>query len=78
MICDPREEAYTEACEEIDRLRAQLYAQLEDVALGIARKNAEIERLKFLLIRAADALEAWSDKRHPLVQELRKEAEINL
>ena len=33
-----------------------------------------IAQYKSLCLRAADALEAWSDKRHPLVQELRKAA----
>ena len=36
---DPRDEAYTEACEKIDRLRARLYTQLEDVARGIAKEK---------------------------------------
>jgi hypothetical protein len=71
---DSKDEAYSLACEELDRLRAKLYAQLEDVAQGVARKNAEIAQLKALMERAADVLCAYASNESAFVQELRRAA----
>jgi hypothetical protein len=76
------DEAYSEACEEIKRLQDQLGAALDSRRLWMERTisaRKEIERMKALLTRAAEALEHadWSTdyedrwKHNDLITELR-------
>ena len=70
-------EGYTAARQEIEKLRLENSELMEEMLLytGLCgqmhRKNARIEKLKSLLIRAADALENGPSETHfQLVQEL--------
>jgi hypothetical protein len=73
------EEIYPpEFCRAMEALRevgkARSVKNFPPLDLGEAKNPPSYEELQALCLRAADALEAWSDKRHPLVQELRKAA----
>ena len=84
-----QDEAYAKACQEIERLQSE-NAKLKEDWLGLSdqmlsftglpghlqRLDEKIKHLKFLLVRAADALEKGpSDTDAQLVAELRKAAE---
>jgi hypothetical protein len=61
-------------------MREVCNAQWDDIQDRLKEKDAEIEQLKQLLIRAADALEPLNEiypqqKRSDLIAELRKAAE---
>ena len=72
-------EAYTEARQEIEKLRLHNSELMEEMLFytGLAgqmhKMDARIKQLKSLLNRAADALESGSSETHfQLIQELRK------
>jgi diadenosine tetraphosphate (Ap4A) HIT family hydrolase len=83
QMSDIEEEAYSEVCEEVKRLQERLGAALDSRRSWINSTRSarqEIERLKVLLARAADALEAASplvsaeEETYKLIAELRKAA----
>ena len=76
------DEAYTEARQEIEKLRLDNSELMEEMLFytGLAgqmhKMDAKVEQLKSLLNRAADALENSSSETHlQLIQELRKAAQ---
>jgi len=74
-MSDIQDEAYTELCTENERLRAAN----RQFSNEVASSEREIERLKALLTRAADALDGYGTKPwhqyRELIEELRKAAQ---
>ena len=76
------DEAYEEACQEIEKLRSENSELIEAMMVytglpgQMHRMGTRIEQLKSLANRAADALESASSGTHfQLIQELRKAAQ---
>jgi hypothetical protein len=78
-MSDIQDEAYTEAMDEIKALRRRLEDMMADRSEGLSVRDAEIKRLRALLLLAADALEkhsiAIAGEVRDVIAELRKVAQ---